>query len=144
MILNKLLLLIFCFVFIGCETIDNFRDYAFRKTQEWNKTVGEQVAIFEDGNLPWDKEHRYSKSNCKLFLKCSKIHPITKIEESFYYPIRNDESLLKVLTCKKVHMNGFPIICVVSPMSFNYYEHFLKKNNIKKRNVIYSKKYNKK
>ena len=100
--------------------------------------------IFEDGNLPWDKEHRYSKSNCKLFLKCSKIHPITKIEESFYYPIRNDESLLKVLTCKKVHMNGFPIICVVSPMSFNYYEHFLKKNIILKRNVIYSKKYNKK
>jgi hypothetical protein len=100
--------------------------------------------IFEDGNLPWDKEHRYSKSNCKLFLKCSKIHPITKIEESFYYPIRNDESLLKVLTCKKVHMNGFPIICVVSPMSFNYYEHFLQKNIILKRNVIYSKKYNKK
>ena len=100
--------------------------------------------IFEDGNLPWDKEHRYSKSNCKLFLKCSKIHPITKIEESFYYPIRNDESLLKVLTCKKVHMNGFPIICVVSPMSFNYYEHLQKKNIILKRNVIYSKKYNKK
>ena len=100
--------------------------------------------IFEDGNLPWDKEHRYSKSNCKLFLKCSKIHPITKIEESFYYPIRNDESLIKVLTCKKLHMNGFPVICVVSPMSYNYYEHFLKKNIILKRNVIYSKKYNKK
>ena len=99
--------------------------------------------IFEDGNLPWDKEHRYSKSNCKLFLKCSKIHPITKIEESFYYPIRNDESLIKVLSCKKVHMNGFPIICVVSPMSYNYYEHFLKKNIILKRNVIYSKKYKK-
>ena len=99
--------------------------------------------IFEDGNLPWDKEHRYSKSNCKLFLKCSKIHPITKIEESFYYPIRNDESLIKVLSSKKVHMNGFPIICVVSPMSYNYYEHFLKKNIILKRNVIYSKKYKK-
>lgn len=51
MILNKLLLIIFCFVLIGCETIDNFRDYAFRKTQEWNKTTGEQVAIFEDGKL---------------------------------------------------------------------------------------------
>ena len=99
--------------------------------------------IFEDGNLPWDKEHRYSKSNCKLFLKCSKIHPITKIEESFYYPIRNDESLIKVLSCKKVHINGFPIICVVSPMSYNYFEHFLKKNIILKRNVIYSKKYKK-
>jgi hypothetical protein len=100
--------------------------------------------IFEDGNLPWDKEHRYSKSNCNLYLKCSKIHPITKIEESFYYPIRNDESLIKVLSCKKVHMNGFPIICVVSPMSYNYYEHFLKKNIILKRNIIYTKKYNKK
>ena len=100
--------------------------------------------IFEDGNLPWDKEHRYSKSNCNLYLKCSKIHPITKIEESFYYPIRNDESLIKVLTCKKVHMNGFPIVCVVSPMSYNYYEHFLKKNIILKRNVTYNKKYNKK
>lgn len=100
--------------------------------------------IFEDGNLPWDKEHRYSKSNSLLYLKCSKIHPITKIEESFYYPIRNDESLIKVLTCKKVHMNGFPVICVVSPMSYNYYEHFLKKNIILKRNVRYNKKFNKK
>ena len=95
--------------------------------------------IFEDGNLPWDKEHRYSKSNSLLYLKCSKIHPITKIEESFYYPIRNDESLIKVLTCKKVHMNGFPIICIVSPMSFNFYEHFLKKNIVLKRNVKYKK-----
>ena len=95
--------------------------------------------IFEDGNLPWDKEHRYSKSNCLLYLKCSKINPITKIEESFYYPIRNDESLIKVLTCKKVHMNGFPVICIVSPMSFNFYEHFLKKNVVLKRNVKYKK-----
>ena len=100
--------------------------------------------IFEDGYLPWDKEHRYSKSNSLLYLKCSKIHPITKIEESFYYPIRNDETLIKVLTCKKVHMNGFPVICVVSPMSFNFYEHFLKKNIVLKRNVRYNKTYNKK
>ena len=95
--------------------------------------------IFEDGNLPWDKEHRYSKSNSLLYLKCSKIHPITKIEESFYYPIRNDETLIKVLSCKKVHMNGFPVICIVSPMSFNFYEHFLKKNVVLKRNVRYKK-----
>ena len=100
--------------------------------------------IFEDGFLPWDKDHRYSKSNSNLYLKCSKIHPITKIEESFYYPIRNDESLIKVLTCKKVHMNGFPVICVVSPMSYNYYEHFLKKNIILKRNVTFTKKIKKK
>ena len=99
--------------------------------------------IFEDGFLPWDKEHRYSKSNSLLYLKCSKIHPITKIEESFYYPIRNDETLLKVLTCKKVHMNGFPVICVVSPMSFNYYDHFLKKNIVLKRNIHYNKRYRK-
>ena len=83
--------------------------------------------IFEYGNQLWDKEHRYSKPNCNLYLKCSKIHWITKIEESFCYPIRNDESLIKVLTCKKVHMNGFPIIYIVFPMSYNYYEHFLKK-----------------
>ena len=96
--------------------------------------------IFEDGYLPWDKEHRYTKSNSLLYLKCSKIHPITKIEESFYYPIRNDETLLKILTCKKVHMNGFPVICVVSPMSFNYYDYFLKKNIILKRNIRYKKR----
>ena len=96
--------------------------------------------IFEDGYLAWDKEHRYTKSNSLLYLKCSKIHPITKIEESFYYPIRNDETLLKILTCKKVHMNGFPVICVVSPMSFNYYDYFLKKNIILKRNIRYKKR----
>ena len=95
--------------------------------------------IFEDGNLPWDKEHRYSKSNCNLYSKCSKI---SKIEESFYYPNRNDVILIKVLSYKKVHMKGFPIICVVSSMSYNYYEHFLKKNIILKRNIIYTKKYN--
>ena len=34
--------------------------------------------IFEDGNLPWDKEHRYSKSNSLLYLKWSKINRIKK------------------------------------------------------------------
>ena len=48
------------------------------------------------------------------------------MEESFYYPIRNDESLIKILTCKKVHMNGFPVICIVSPMSFNCDEFIIK------------------
>lgn len=97
--------------------------------------------IFEDGGLPWDKEHRYSKSNCLMYYKCSKVNKITKYEDSFYYPIRNDETLIKVLTCKKIFMNGFPVICLVSPMSYNYYEHFLQKNIVLKRNVSYKKQY---
>lgn len=120
----------------------NMTDYI--QDFEEDRLVNEILEIiFEDGYLPWDKEHRYSKSNSLLYLKCSKIHPITKNEESFYYPIRNDESLIKVLTCKKVHMNGFPIISVVSPMSYNFYEHFLKKNIVLKRNIRYNKKYKK-
>ena len=47
--------------------------------------------------------------------------------------MRNDETLMDALLNKKLHMNGFPIVSIVSPMSQNFYEHFLKTKIILKR-----------
>ena len=117
----------------------NMTDY-IQDFQE-DRLIGDILEIiFEGGKLPWDKENRYSKSNCLLYFQCSNINNITKDEDKFYYPMRNDDTLISVLTNKNVHMNGFPIVSVVSPMSYNFYEHFLTKNIILKRNKYTNKK----
>ena len=117
----------------------NMTDY-IQDFQE-DRLIGDILEIiFEGGKLPWDKENRYSKSNCLLYFQCTNINNITKDEDKFYYPMRNDDTLISVLTNKNVHMNGFPIVSVVSPMSYNFYEHFLTKNIILKRNKKTNKK----
>ena len=110
----------------------NVTDYIQDFQEE--RLIGEILEIiFEKGVLPWDKDKKYSKSSCKLYFKCSKINSSTKLEDSFYYPLRKDESLIRVLTCKKLFMNGFPTVCVVSPISYKFYEHFLMKNVVVRR-----------
>jgi hypothetical protein len=124
---------------------DEFNMTDYIQDFEEDRLIGDILEIiFEGGKLPWDKENRYSKSNCLLFYQCSNINNVTKDEDKFYYPMRNDESLINVLESKQIHMNGFPIVSVVSPMSYNFYEYFISKNVILKRKKNVSrKKYNK-
>ena len=89
--------------------------------------------IFEGGKLPWDSEGKYAKSNAICYYQCSNFDEVTKYENVLYYQLRNDETLMDALLNKKLHMNGFPIVSIVSPMSQNFYEHFLKTKIILKR-----------
>lgn len=89
--------------------------------------------IFENGRLPWDQENKYNENNCLCYFQCSTLDKITKHENVFYYPMRKDEKLIDVLKCKKVHMNGLPVVTIVSPNSSKFYEHFLKNKVIIKR-----------
>ena len=89
--------------------------------------------IYENGKLPWDTENHYAKSNTLCYYQFTNYNEVTKDESVLYYPMRNDETLIDVLTNKKLHMNGFPVISVVSTMSANFYSHFLKNKIILKR-----------
>ena len=89
--------------------------------------------IFENGDLPWDREHHYTSSNSMCYYQCSNYNDQTKTETVLYYPCRKDERLIDVLSNKKLHMNGFPIFSIVSPMSGSFYSHFIKTKAVLKR-----------
>ncbi len=87
--------------------------------------------IFKEKYLPWDKEKKYTKSNCLLYYESVNFN--NNSEQIFYYPIRKDEKLIDVLTSKKIFMNGFPVFVCVCPNSQKYYQYFIEKKNILKR-----------
>ena len=81
--------------------------------------------IFKEKYLPWDKEKKYTKSNCLLYYESVDFN--NNSEQIFYYPIRKDEKLIDVLTSKKIFMNGFPVFVCVCPNSQKYYQYFIEK-----------------
>ena len=87
--------------------------------------------IFKEKYLPWDKEKKYTKSNCLLYYESVNFN--NNSEQIFYYPIRKDEKLIDVLISKKIFMNGFPVFVCVCPNSQKYYQYFIEKKNILKR-----------
>ena len=87
--------------------------------------------IFKEKYLPWDKEKKYTKSNCLLYYESVDFN--NNSEQIFYYPIRKDEKLIDVLISKKIFMNGFPVFVCVCPNSQKYYQYFIEKKNILKR-----------
>ena len=89
--------------------------------------------IFENGGLPWDKDNNYNKDNCLIFYQFTFFDPLSKLDNTFYYQMRKDETLIDVLTNKRLHMNGFPIISIVCPKSTNFYQHFMKTKQFIKR-----------
>jgi tetratricopeptide (TPR) repeat protein len=88
--------------------------------------------ILGQDKLPWDKENKYNTNTCVGFSEVSEYDSILKQQSSYYYPLKNDDRLIDVLTNKKVHMNGLPVIVVLSQLS-NFYPHFLKSKVIIKR-----------
>lgn len=90
------------------------------------------ILLGESDSLPWDKEHKYSKNTCLCFYEVSEFDPVLKMERNYYYPLRNDDRLIDVLTNKKVHMNGIPVIHIVS-YTTSHFAHFRKNKIIIKR-----------
>jgi hypothetical protein len=86
----------------------------------------------EEERLPWDKENKYNSNTCAMFFEISNHDKILKKEVSYYFPMRNDDKLIDVLQNKKVHMNGFPVVVIVSQIS-SFYPHFLKNKVVIKR-----------
>lgn len=112
----------------------NMTDYI--QDFEEDRMIGDILdIIFEDGKLVWDTNNKYSQSNCLCYFMSSDINKVTNLESTSYFLIRNDESLIDVLTNKQVFMNGFPVVSIVSSMT-NYYPHFLKTKTILKRRNI--------
>lgn len=91
-----------------------------------------QILLGDDNFLPYDKDKKYNINTCICYYEVSENDPILKKEINYYYPLRNDERLIDALTNSKVHMNGFPVITIVSQIS-NYFLHFVKNKNIIKR-----------
>lgn len=94
--------------------------------------VSDILEVLFQEKLPWDKENKYNTNTCICYYEISDIDPITKIEINYYFPLRNDDRLIDVLKHKKVHMNGFPVIVILSQIS-EHYTHFIKNKIIIKR-----------
>ena len=76
--------------------------------------------------------NKYSINTCVCYYEVSEFDPVLKKEMSYYYPLRNDDRLIDVLTRPNIYMNGFPVIVIVSHISAHF-QHFLKTKAIVKR-----------
>ena len=109
----------------------NMTDYmqdvsGFRTFEEIKNMLFEQ-------NLPWDKEKLYTKLSVKFFYEINKKDSNLDSFTTYYYPIKESDTLINLLTNSKIIMNGFPVISVVSTNS-KFYNHFIKNKIILKRN----------
>ena len=91
-----------------------------------------EILFGEHNKLPWDKENKYKMNTCTAFYELSKFDSLMQQESNYYYPLRNDDKLIDILTNKQVYMCGFPVIVILSQIS-NFYPHFLKNKIILKR-----------
>jgi hypothetical protein len=109
----------------------NMTDYI--QDLDENTLVSDILEMLLAERLPWDKENKYSMNTAACFFEVSEIDSVLKTETNYYYPLRNDDRLIDILTNKKIYMNGFPVIAIVSQMS-NFYSHFMKNKIVVKRN----------
>jgi hypothetical protein len=118
-------------VFIIYEEF-NTTDYI--QDVEENSTISDilQILLGEENSLPFDKEKKYNLNTSICYYENSHYDMILKKEIYTYYPLRNDEKLIDILTSSKVTMNGFPIISIVSQIS-KFFLHFVKTKEITKR-----------
>jgi hypothetical protein len=98
-----------------------------------NTTISDIFDIlFKDGKMPWDKEDKYNTNTVCAFFEVSNYDSVTKKEMNYYYPLRNEDKLIDILTNKKVSMSGFPVIVILSQIN-NFFPHFMKNKIILKR-----------
>jgi hypothetical protein len=108
----------------------NVTDYI--QDVEENILVSDILEMLLAERLPWDKENKYNLNTCVCFFEISDFDPVLKRETNYYYPMRNDDKLIDVLTNRKVYMNGFPVIVVLSQIS-KFYPHFMQNKIVLKR-----------
>jgi hypothetical protein len=108
----------------------NVTDYL--QDVEENSLISDILDILLQEKLPWDKEGKYNMNTVKCFYEISDYDTVMKSEMSYYYPLRNDDKLIDVLKNRRVFMNGFPVLVIVSQNS-NFYQHFLKNKIVIKR-----------
>jgi hypothetical protein len=108
----------------------NMTDYI--QDVDENILVSDILDMLMAERLPWDKENKYNPNTAACFYEISDQNHVLKTEVNYYYPLRNDDRLIDILTNKKVYMNGFPVICIISQIN-NFYSHFKQNKIILKR-----------
>lgn len=83
-------------------------------------------------DLPWDKEKKYIMNNLIVYYEVTLYDPTIKLEKNYYYPLRNEDQVSKILRNKKIYLNGVPVLVIVSRFT-KFYSHFLKNKQIVKR-----------
>lgn len=91
-----------------------------------------EILFGENNKLPWDKENKYNMNTCAAFYELSKFDTVMQKESNYYFPLRNDDKLIDVLSNKQVYMSGFPVIVIMSQIT-NFFHHFKKNKVIIKR-----------
>jgi len=104
---------------------EEFNTTDYLRDVEENSLISDVLDILFEENLPADKEKKYNINTVKCYLEMSEIDPILKKETNTYFPLRSDESLIDILKHSKVHMNGIPVIFIISQLT-KFYTHFLK------------------
>lgn len=111
---------------------EEFNSTDYIKDIDENTLVCDIIELLLKDKLPWDKENKYNENVCKAFFEVSDVDKILKKENNYYYPLKNDEKLIDILTSAPVYMNGFPVIVILSQLS-GFYNHFMKNKVVLKR-----------
>lgn len=95
-------------------------------------TITEIIDMLFSEKLPWDKEGLYTKLSVRVYYEMNmKDYNLTSLTTS-YYPLKNEESILNVISRPGVYLNGFPVLSIVSCNS-KYFEYFIKNKIVLKR-----------
>jgi hypothetical protein len=111
---------------------EEFNTTDYIKDIDENTLISDIMELLLKEKLPWDKENKYNENVCKAFFEVSDFDKILKKESNYYYPLKNDDKLIDILTSHSVYMNGFPVIIILSQLS-GFYNHFIKNKIILKR-----------
>lgn len=97
-----------------------------------HSTIEDCLRRLLESPLPWDKTNVYTFENICTFFEVNFYDEKSKMEATYYYPLRPDDSLIYILTRKKIKMSGFPVIFITSVRS-PHYQSFMRDKLICKR-----------
>lgn len=113
---------------------EEFNTTDYLRDVEENSLVSDILETLFSEDFLADKDKKYNLNTVKCFLEMSDMDPILKKEVNCYFPLRNDETIIDVLRHSKVHMNGIPVIFIISQIT-KFNTHFLQTKVILNRNT---------